>query len=191
TRTDTPLNEIPMSISVITAEQVRDQNAQTIQEVLRYTAGVSADVYGLDNRGDWFSLRGGSEGSTLVDGLRRPLSGWYGVVRDEPFAFERIEVLRGPSSVITGQNGPGGVVNLVSKRPQAEAAREVQVQVGNNDHKQIAADLTGPLTEDGRLAYRVLALRRDSGTQVEHADIERTLFAPSLQWQATPDTRLW
>lgn len=191
TRTDTPLNEIPQSISVISAEQIRDQNAQTMQAVLRYTPGVNADVYGLDNRGDWFSLRGGSQGSTLLDGLRRPLTNWYGVVRDEPYAFERVEVLRGPASVMAGQNGPGGVVNLVSKRPQPDAGNEVSVQLGNHDHKQVAADLNGVFGDDERLAWRLLALRRDSGTQVEYADVERTLFAPSLDWKLTPDTRLW
>jgi len=190
TRTDTPLAELPQSISVITAEQVKDQNAQTMQEVLRYTAGVRSEMYGLDNRGDWFSLRGGSEGSTLLDGMRVPLSGWYGVVRNEPYAFERIEVLRGPASVVAGQNGPGGVVNLVSKWPQAEAQRELTVQFGNNRHKQIAADLSGPLNADGTLLYRLVALDKNSGTQVEHADDKRTLLAPSLTWKPGPSTTL-
>ncbi|WKB54190.1 TonB-dependent siderophore receptor [Eleftheria terrae] len=190
TKTDTPLQEVPQSVSVIGAEQIRDQNAQTLQEVLRYTAGVTADVYGLDNRGDWFMMRGGSEGSILLDGLRLPLTGYYGVVRNEPYAFERIEVLRGPASVMSGENGPGGVVNLVSKRPQAQPQREIQVQLGNHDHKQLAADLTGPLNEDATLLYRLVALTRDSGTQVQYADMERQYVAPSLTWQAAPGTRL-
>lgn len=71
TKTDTPLNEVPQSISVIGAEQVRDQNSLTIQEVLRYTPGVRAEMYGLDNRGDYYAMRGGSEGSTLLDGDRK------------------------------------------------------------------------------------------------------------------------
>lgn len=190
TRTDTPLNEIPQSISVISADRVREQNAQTMQEVLRYTAGVHADVYGLDNRGDWFYLRGGSEGSTLLDGLRLPVTGWYGMVRNEPYAFERIEVLRGPSSVMAGQNGPGGVVNLVSKRPLTEAQNEVQMQLGNYNHKQLAVDMTGPLNEDKTLLYRVVALGRDSGTQVDYADMQRVFFAPSLTWRPSSDTSL-
>ncbi|MCW7536438.1 TonB-dependent siderophore receptor [Aquabacterium sp. A7-Y] len=188
TRTDTPLKEVPQSVSVIGAEQIRDQNAQTLQEVLRYTAGVHAEVYGLDNRGDWFTMRGGSEGSTLLDGLRLPLSGWYGVVRNEPYAFERVEVLRGPASVMAGQNGPGGLVNLVSKRPQPEAQREISVQLGNHQHQQLAADLTGPVDAEGRLLYRLVALTRDSGTQVEYADMERQYVAPSLTWKPTPGT---
>ena len=189
-KTDAPLNEIPQSITVISKEQIRDQNAQTMQEVLRYTAGVRSEMYGLDNRGDWFTLRGGSEGSVLLDGLRVPLTGWYGVVRNEPYAFERIEVLRGPASVIAGQNGPGGVVNLVSKRPQQTAQREINVQVGNDSHKQIALDLTGPLNTDGTLLYRLVALGKDSGTQVDHADDKRTFIAPSLTWKPNADTTL-
>ena len=190
TRTDTPLADVPQSISVITAEQVRDQNSQTMQEVLRYTAGVRAETYGLDNRGDYFSLRGGSEGSTLLDGLRLPLTGFWGVVRNEPYAFERIEVLRGPASVIAGQNGPGGVVNLVSKRPQAEAAREATLQLGTRDHKLAALDLTGPVLADGSLLYRFVGLQRDSGTQVRFADEERTYLAPSLTWRPLRGTSI-
>ncbi|MDR6840097.1 TonB-dependent siderophore receptor [Pseudoxanthomonas sacheonensis] len=189
-KTDAPLNETPQSITVISKEQIRDQNAQTMQEVLRYTAGVRSEMYGLDNRGDWFTLRGGSEGSVLLDGLRVPLTGWYGVVRNEPYAFERIEVLRGPASVIAGQNGPGGVVNLVSKRPQQTAQREISVQVGNDSHKQVAVDLTGPLNTDGTLLYRLVALGKDSGTQVDHADDKRTFIAPSLTWKPADGTTL-
>jgi iron complex outermembrane receptor protein len=169
---------------------VKDQNAQTLQEVLRYTAGVRADMYGLDNRADWFALRGGSEGSTLLDGLRVPLTGWYGVVRNEPYGFERVEVLRGPASVIAGQNGPGGVVNLVSKRPQADAVREVMAMVGSNSQKVLAADVGGRLSDDGRLLYRLVALAKDGGTQVDHAFEKRQLFAPSVTWKPLAGTTL-
>lgn len=190
TKTDTPLIETPQSITVITSEQIAEQNAQTMQEVLRYTAGVRSDMYGLDNRGDWFTMRGGSEGSTLLDGLRLPLSGWWGVVRNEPFAFDRIEVLRGPASVIAGQNGPGGVVNLVSKRPFAESQRQLSLQLGNYDHRQLSVDLTGPLTDGGNVLYRLVGLGKDSDTQVDHAFDQRVLIAPSLTWLASDRTTI-
>jgi iron complex outermembrane receptor protein len=190
TKTDTPLNEVPQSISVIGAEQLRDQASPNMQEALRYTAGVRTETYGIDNRGDWFSLRGGSNGSMLIDGLRRPRTGSWGIIREEPYAFERIEVLRGPASVIAGQNGPGGVVNLVSKRPLAERAAEVGVQLGNYNHKQVQADLTGPLHDDGTWLYRVVALTKRSDTQVDHAFDERDLLAPSLTWRPNSDTAL-
>jgi len=118
TKTDTALLEIPQSISVITADQIKDQNAQSISEALRYSAGVTAEPYGVDNRGDYYALRGGSSGSVVLDGLRLPLIGSWGSVHDEPYAFQRVEVIRGPSAVTYGQNPPGGLVNLVSKQPQ-------------------------------------------------------------------------
>lgn len=185
TRTDTPLLETPQSVTVVTAAQIRDQASPNLQEALRYAAGVRNELYGMDNRADWISLRGSSETTTLLDGLRLPLSGWYGVVRTEPYAFARIEVLRGPSSIIAGENDPGGVVNLVSKRPQAEAAREVGIRVGNDNLKEVHADLTGPLADDGSLLYRVVAVAKDSDTQIRHADDRRWLFAPSLTWRPT------
>jgi iron complex outermembrane receptor protein len=190
TRTDTPLVETPQAITVIPAERIEAQNAQNMQEVLRYSAGVRAEMYGLDNRGDWFALRGGSEGSTLLDGLRLPLSGWWGNVRIEPFAFERVDVLRGPSSVMAGQNGPGGVVNLVSKRPLAEARREVAVQLGAFAHKQLAVDLTGPVNAQRTLLYRVVGLVRDSDTQVDYTSESRQLLSASFSWRPGRVTNL-
>jgi iron complex outermembrane receptor protein len=183
TRTDTPLIEIPQSITVVSADQIRDQASPNLQEALRYAAGVRNELYGIDNRGDWISLRGSEETTTLLDGMRLPLTGWYGVVRTEPYAYERIEVLRGPSSIIAGQNDPGGVVNLVSKRPQAEAGGELGVRIGNYNQQEVHADLTGPLNEDKSLLYRLVVVGKDSGTQVDHADEKRALVAPSLTWR--------
>lgn len=184
TKMDIPLLETPQSVSVITADQIRDQAPPNLQEVLRYTPGVRHELYGIDNRGDWVSLRGSQELTTLLDGLRLPLTGWYGVVRTEPYAYERIEVLRGPASIIAGQNDPGGVVNLVSKRPRAEASREIGVRVGNYNRREIQADLTGPLDANGSWLYRLVALGKDGDTQVDHADEQRALVAPSLTWRS-------
>lgn len=185
TKTDTPLLETPQSVTVITAGQIRDQASPTLQEVLRYTPGVRHELYGIDNRGDWVSLRGSEESTMLLDGMRLPLTGWYGVVRSEPYGYERIEVLRGPSSIIAGQNDPGGVVNLVSKRPQADAAREVGVRFGNYNQREIHVDLTGPMNAEGSVLYRLVALGKDSDTQINHADEQRALVAPSLTWRPT------
>jgi iron complex outermembrane receptor protein len=183
TKTDTPLSEVPQSISVITADQLKDQASPNLQEALRYTAGVRHELYGIDNRGDWIGLRGSEEATVLLDGMRLPLTGWYGVVRTEPYNYERIEVLRGPSSIIAGANDPGGVVNLVSKRPHADAVREVGIVLGSYEHKELHTDLTGPLDADGRWLYRLVALGRESGTQIEHADERRALLAPSVTWR--------
>lgn len=179
TKTDRPLNETPQSISVVTAECIKDQNAQTLSETLRYSAGVTAETYGVDNRGDWISIRGTSA-AIFLDGLREPLTGYWGSTRDEPYAFERVEVIRGPSSVMYGQNTPGGLVNMVSKQPQAETKREISVQYGSYDHKQLALDFTGAANNDASVLYRLVMLGKDSDTQVDYAKDQRIYVAPSL-----------
>lgn len=183
TKTDTPLQETPQSVTVIGAEQIRDQGSPNLQEALRYAAGVRNELYGIDNRGDWFSLRGSEESTLLYNGLREPLTGNYGVVRTEPYNFERIEVLRGPSSIVAGQNDPGGVVNLVPKRPLGEPLREVGVRVGNDALRELHADLSGPLNADGTLLYRLVAVEKESKTQIRFAQDDRTFVAPSLTYK--------
>lgn len=86
-----------------------------------------------------------------------------------------------------GQNGPGGLVNLVSKFPQAKAHRELQIQSGTRDHRLVALDLTGPIHETG-LSYRLVGLAKDAGTQVDHAYEKRDYVAPSLRWSPTQAT---
>lgn len=186
TKSDTPINEVPQSISVIGHEQLNDLGVTSLQDALGYSAGVTTGIYGARNTSEYFVIRG-SKASTLLNGLRQGQV-WFAEPGDEVYGFERIEVLRGPSAVIAGQTGPGGVVNLVSKRPQAEARREMSVQLGNRHRKQIAADFTGPLNQDGSVLYRVVGLGLDTGTQVDDADNQRTYFAPSLTWKPLAGT---
>jgi iron complex outermembrane receptor protein len=190
TKTDTPLIETPQSITVVTADLIRDQGSPNLQEALRYVPGLRHELYGVDNRGDWLGLRGSDEATVFLDGMRLPLTGWYGVVRIEPYAYDRIEVLRGPSSIIAGANDPGGIINLASKRPQLDPLGEIGVQIGNYDHRQVNADFGGHLNDDGTLLYRLVAVGKESGTQIEHADEERALIAPSLTWQFTDESSL-
>lgn len=188
TKTDTPVMETPQSITVITRDRMEAQGAQSVQQAMNYTAGVLAGQYGNDNRGDWGRFRG-ADFTQYQDGLLNQV-GFYNNVRADVYALERIDVLRGPSAMLFGQGAVGGVLNLVSKRPQREAAREIGVQFGNHDRKQIQADLTGPLDEDGKWLYRLVAVARDSGTQVDYADDNRYLIAPSLTWRPNSDTSL-
>jgi len=188
TKTGTPIVETQQSISVITRDRIEDQGALTLQDTLGYTAGVSAGSYGFDNRGDWAFIRGTSF-VQYQDGLKQ-LFGFYNNVRPDPFTLERVEVVKGPSSVLYGQGGFGGLVNIVSKRPQQKQAGEVGVQLGEYGRKQLALDLTGPLNDEGTVLYRMIALTRDSDTQVDFVPDDRELFAPSITWKPSADTSL-
>lgn len=186
TKTDTPLLETPQAISVITRDQMEAQGALTLRDTTAYSAGVASSFF--DSRGDAFKFRG-TDPVQYLDGLAR-VQGYYNTTRPDPFTLERIELLRGPSSVLYGQGSVGGILSLVSKRPQADALREVQVQVGSHSRKQVAVDLTGPLDAEGRWLYRLVAVGRDSGTQVDHVPDDRRLVAPSLTWRPGADTSL-
>ncbi|WP_312941150.1 TonB-dependent siderophore receptor [Stutzerimonas balearica] len=181
TKTDTPIIETPQSISVITADRIRDQGSLTIQDSLRYVSGMRGEAYGFDSRGD-FSLVRGVSPTIFLDGLQQSV-GSYTNTRTDPFTLERVEVIKGPSSMLYGQSSVGGLLNLVSKRPQAERRNELQLQYGSFDRKQIAFDSTGPLDDDGTLLYRVVAIGRDSQTQVDHTQDNRLVFMPSLTWR--------
>lgn len=189
TKMDVPLLQIPQAITVIDRAQLEEQAPLTLQEALRYTSGISTDTYGIDARGDWAVVRGGEDWGQYLNGLRMLF--WYNsYTRPDPYALERIEVMRGPSSVLFGQSGFGGVINLISKRPLERHHREIQVQLGSFRRRQVAVDVTGPIDRDSKWLYRFIGLGRDSNTQVKHVPNDRLLVAPSLTWRPKATTSL-
>lgn len=187
TKTDTPLAETPQSVTVVTRDQIVDQGATNLQDALNYAAGVRSDAYGEDARSDNFRVRG-STPDVFLDGLRQAYGYYTSTTRTEPYTLERLEVLRGPSGMLYGSGTSAGIVNMVSKRPQAEAQREVGVEFGTFGRKQIQVDLTGPLSVDGDWSYRLIALQRKSDSQVDYVPDDRSLFAPSLTWRPNAAT---
>ncbi|UEM19664.1 TonB-dependent siderophore receptor [Skermanella mucosa] len=188
TKTDTPLIETPQSISVITRDQLDDRAVQSITEALGYTAGTFSGTI-ADPRFDDPNIRGFSAGpNQFLDGLRILRS--FGAPAIEPYGLERVEVLRGPSSVLYGQSVPGGLVNMVSKRPTEQSFGEVNLQAGSHDRYQGSFDLGGPLDQEGQFLYRLTALGRKSDTQMDYVEDDRWFVAPALTWKPDADTRL-
>jgi iron complex outermembrane receptor protein len=187
TKTDTPLRETPQSITVVTADRVTDQGALTVQESLRYVPGVFADAYGPDSRGDYPRIRG-QDPNIYLDGTRMVNTFQFNEWRPDPYTLSRIEVLRGPASVLYGDTSTAGLLNLVSKRPQAEAFNEIGVQYGSFNRKQVQLDSTGKLTKDGEWLYRFIGVFRDSNSQTDYVPDDRIVLAPSLTWRPTNNT---
>ncbi|MBI1753042.1 MAG: TonB-dependent siderophore receptor [Acidobacteria bacterium] len=188
TKTDTPLSETPQAISVVTREQIEDQAAISVSDVLNYASGVRSNAYGVDSRGDWTRVRG-TEPTQFMDGLLQ-VYGYNNNVRPDPYLLERVEVLRGPSSMLYGQGSTGGVINLQSKRPQSEHAAEIGLQLGTFNRRQIQGDATGALADDGHWSYRVVGVARKSDTQVDFVPDNRYAIAPSVSWRPDADTSL-
>jgi len=188
TKTDTALAEVPRSISVATREQMQDRAVQNLDDAVRYMPGVVASSYGSDSRAEWLKVRG-FEPTQYLDGLPLP-KGTYTMPKMETWNLERVALLRGPASSVYGQTPPGGLIDMVSRRPEAFASNEVQLQIGSYQRKQISFDSTGPVDDEGRFLYRVSGVVRDSNTTIEHNDDKRYNIAPSLSWNIDPDTRL-
>jgi iron complex outermembrane receptor protein len=187
TKTETPLVETPQSVSVVPDELFLERGARNVQETLRYSAGVTAEAYGLDSRGDTSAIRGLNPVEYL-DGMRRIFN--YSVLpRVAVETLDRIEILRGPSSVLYGQGANGGIVNMVSKRPQFGAPTgEVAVQYGSFERLQGQIDVGGRLDSADTVAGRLVALVREAGTQTDSVDDDRIVINPSLTWRPGPDT---
>ncbi|MDZ7683872.1 MAG: TonB-dependent siderophore receptor [Gammaproteobacteria bacterium] len=188
TKSDTPILEIARSVSIETQQDLIDKGALDLADAYLYSPGVFGERYGFATRGDWLSVRG--LGVPEYRDSLQALFGNYNNARPDIYTIEQVEILKGPASVLYGQGSPGGIVNIVSKTPKATAANEVVAEVGSFNRAQLGFDSTGPLTDDGKWLYRVVALHRDTETQTNYVDEKRTVFAPSITWRPTDATNI-
>lgn len=186
TKTDTPVLETPQAINVITRAEMNTRLVQTVSQAVTYTPGVFTEMYGPVMRDDYFNIRG-FDAPQFLDGLG--LVGInYSNLRIEQYGLERVEVLKGPASMLYGQSSPGGLVNMVSKRPSDTPIREILITGGSFNRIQGGFDLGGRIDEKGRFLFRIATLARNSDTQVEYAGDNRYFVAPSLTWRPTDKT---
>ncbi|WWV54115.1 TonB-dependent siderophore receptor [Pseudomonas silesiensis] len=192
TKTDTPILEIPQAINVVTADQVTAQGARNLTQALRYTPGLNTGGF-TDRNGiaDEITSRGFAPTPLYFDGAYIPYAGSLGgAPQIDPYTLERIEVLKGPSSVLYGQNQPGGLINLVSKRPTTEQRNQVKLGAGSYNRVNGAIDSSGPLDDQKEFSYRMIGVANKGNQQVAHTHSERLLLAPSLTWSPNDDTSL-
>ena len=192
TKTDTPILEIPQAINVITADQVQAQGARNLTQALRYTPGLATGGFTDRNSiADEITSRGFAPTPLYLDGAYLPYAGSLGgAPQIDPYTLERIEVLKGPSSVLYGQNQPGGLINMVSKRPTREQRSQVKLGAGSYNRVNGAFDTSGPLDEQKVFTYRLVGVADKGNELVAHAHSERLLLAPSLTWAPNEDTSL-
>lgn len=180
----TPLVETPQSVSIITADQIDKLGLTSLNQAMRYVAGVTPETRGgAVTRYDQFKLRGFDVTTTFLDGLSSQYPGWYADAQVDAASVERIEILKGPASVLYGNSPPGGLLNFVSKTPKEVAGGEFQVRVGSRDLVDASIDTTGPIAGDPRYTYRLLALFRQGDGQAQTTEYQRYLIAPSFTWR--------
>ncbi|WP_236738862.1 TonB-dependent siderophore receptor [Chroogloeocystis siderophila] len=188
TRTNTELRDIPQSIQVLPQRVLEDQQINRLSEALRNVSGVSVgDSFGDSlNR---INIRGFQSDVLLEDGFRRGSFSSRGTSDIE--LIERVEVLKGPASVLYGNLEPGGVVNVVTRQPQADPAYTIGTVVGSFGLVRPSIDFTGSLDANQRLLYRFTALyEAEDGFRDYGQDVNRFVLAPSLTWDLNDRTAL-
>ena len=189
TKTDTPIEKNPQSVSVVTKEEMSLRNANTVKEAFSYTPGVLTGNRGSSQVIDALSIRGFSETNTnqYLDGLKLQGDN-YSEFAIDPYFLERAELLRGPASVLYGKSNPGGVVALVSKRPTTETLREVQFQMGTDNLFSTGFDFGGALDDNGVYSYRLTGKASSQDAQQDMQKEKRYTIAPSFSWQPDENT---
>ena len=187
TKTGIPLIQTPQSVTVVTRDQIDLLAFVDAQQAVRYVAGVFGENYGSDPRYDFITVRGFNP-KEYVDGLAAPATSTITSVGLDLYAFQSLDILKGPSSVLYGNAPPGGLYNLTSRRASSEFGGELQVKYGSNDFRQAAGTVTGAATD--WLDLRVTGLLRDRDDTIDHLHARRALIAPTATIKIGNATRI-
>ncbi len=191
TKTDTPIQKVPQSISVVTAEEMALHQPKSVKEALSYTPGVAVGTRGASNTYDYLIIRGfaadGQSQNNYLNGLKMQ-GNFYNDAVIDPYMLERAEIMRGPVSVLYGKSSPGDLLNMVSKRPTTEPLKEVQFKAGTDSLFQTGFDFSDALDDDGVYSYRLTGLARSANAQQKGAEEQRYAIAPAFTWRPNDKT---
>jgi len=189
TKTDTPIMETPFSVQVVTKQVLQDQQVTRIDKAVQNVSGVTL---GAINQGatDGYQIRGFQNNITYRDGVLIPtiVGGSAGTKRDTT-NIERVEILKGPGSILFGRAEPGGIVNIVTKQPLTTPYYALQQQFGSYDFYRTTLDATAPITKDDTLLYRLNMSYENAGSFRDFIEGERVFVAPVLKWNISPRTQ--
>lgn len=184
---DVSTQETPQSVSVISSKTLEEGNIRKLDDSMRYTPGFFSQ-YGADYDTDWMKMRGFSV-TTLIDGHRQFSEGFF-QTSVEPFGLESVEIIQGPSSSLFGDSQPGGVVNLVTKKPTKTPQHSVSISGGSNKYVQGGFDFADNATEDGTKRYRIVAMVNREDSFLDGVDKHRVYLAPSFTIDVSDRTSL-
>ncbi|HEY1027985.1 MAG TPA: TonB-dependent siderophore receptor [Pseudomonas sp.] len=195
TSTATGLNlsmrETPQAVSVVTRQQIEDQNLTDIAQVLEQTPGVVIDSMGpAGSDSNHIYVRGMEIGNIQVDGINRTDS--YGFRDDlaDMVTYDRVEVVRGATGLMSGTGDPSATVNLIRKKPTLETQRRISVQAGSWDSYRTDLDVSGKLSESGHVRGRFVASKSDGKSHVDRQQLEKQVAYGVLEWDISDDTLL-
>ncbi len=183
TKSNLPLMKTPISTQVVPRAVMEDQQAIQIEDAVKNVSGVFPG-FTFGGLSEEFMIRGFNSGFlSYRDGFRFPAA------RLSLANIERVEVVKGAAANLYGRIEPGGMINLITKRPQAQSYYSLNQQFGSYGQYQTRADATGALNESGTLLYRLNVEYLNKNSFRDFGFLERILVAPSLTWKITPSTQ--
>ena len=174
TKVATPINEIPQSISVVSKEILKDQQAYRLGEVVKNVAGVNQFSHYND-----FTMRGFRGGARLINGLRSEMNFFSMPITPN---LERVEIIKGPASALFADANPGGTINMITKKPLPVAKQSISFAGGSYSTKRGGVDVTGPIGEGGKFMYRFNGGYENSNAFRDFQGNESFLIAPTLSF---------
>ncbi|MBA8879992.1 TonB-dependent siderophore receptor [Phyllobacterium myrsinacearum] len=190
-KSDMAITAIPQSVSVVGQQELQDRGVKKVDEALRYTAGITASPFGEDPDTDWIFIRGfqATQTGIFLDGL--PLFGYgFGGFQLDPFMLERVEVLKGPASVLYGGANPGGIVNMVSKRPEKDRFGRIETGVNQYGNAYLGVDVGDKIDENGVWTYRFTGRIAGGEQQTDFAKDFRGSVMPQITYEPSADTKI-
>ncbi len=183
TKTDTPLRDIPQSIQVVPRAVLDDQQASGLSEAVENVSGVQQSGTS-GNRSETFMVRGFSSPGYAIDGVMLNYAGDRPETLLDLANVERVEVLKGPASALYGRGQPGGLINIVTRRPSYQLEGDGTLQAGSFGFRRAEGSISGPLNDDKTLTGRFSAAgQTEEGFQNHRRDSEREFGSVALRWE--------
>ncbi|MBI1684988.1 TonB-dependent siderophore receptor [Caulobacter hibisci] len=183
---DMSLRETPQSVSIIDQSLIRDFALTNVNEVLLSATGVNVEKVETDRT--YYNSRGFDISNFQADGVGLPLIWGIQFGELDTVLFDRVEIVRGANSMMTGTGNPSATVNYVRKRPTAEFQASAALQYGSWDSKRLEADVSGPLNESGTLRGRLIYANEDRDSYLDHYKVNRNVYGALLAWDVTDNT---
>jgi len=182
--------ETPQSISVVTRQAMADFGLTSIDDVMRHTPGITVATYDSD-RTSYYS-RGFAIKNFQYDGIPILQDPQYsaGHTLTDTAIYDRVEILKGATGLLTGAGGPGGTINMVRKKPTHEFKGHIDLGAGSWDNYRSEVDVSGPLTESGNVRGRAVAAYQDKRSFMDHYKRDSEVYYGILEVDLTPDTLL-
>ncbi|BCA53921.1 Ferrichrome-iron receptor [Nitrospira sp. KM1] len=179
-RTDTPIRDSPQSIQVVTRKVIEEQKAIRLDDALQNISGISTFSQSADVNDAWF-IRGFAIGNNNM--FRNGLFDLFSAqLASDTYNVQRLEVLKGPASVLYGLGDPGGIINIVTRKPLPDAAYSANVTLGNYNLYRSELDATGPLNASKTLLYRLTVVGQKALSFVDFANRDAVGVTPSITW---------